>query len=150
MDNTFALNGLDFSPEINMARYLQSIRKFPILEQDEEFELATRYKETKDEKIAYKLVTSHLRLVVKVVSKYRGYGLPLGEMISEGNIGLLYAVDKFEPSKGFRFSTYALWCGLRPRYRNIFSIRGRWSKSVQRPRRKNSFSICAKSRTSLI
>ena len=109
MDNTFALNGLDFSPEINMARYLQSIRKFPILEQDEEFELATRYKETKDEKIAYKLVTSHLRLVVKVVSKYRGYGLPLGEMISEGNIGLLYAVDKFEPSKGFRFSTYALW-----------------------------------------
>ena len=63
MDNTFALNGLDFSPEINMARYLQSIRKFPILEQDEEFELATRYKETKDEKIAYKLVTSHLRLV---------------------------------------------------------------------------------------
>lgn len=103
MDNTFALNGLDFSPEINMARYLQSIRKFPILEQDEEFELATRYKETKDEKIAYKLVTSHLRLVVKVVSKYRGYGLPLGEMISEGNIGLLYAVDKFEPSKGVSF-----------------------------------------------
>ena len=94
MDNTFALNGLDFSPEINMARYLQSIRKFPILEQDEEFELATRYKETKDEKIAYKLVTSHLRLVVKVVSKYRGYGLPPGEVISEGNIGLLYAVDK--------------------------------------------------------
>lgn len=149
MDNTFALNGLDFSPEINMARYLQSIRKFPILEQDEEFELATRYKETKDEKIAYKLVTSHLRLVVKVVSKYRGYGLPLGEMISEGNIGLLYAVDKFEPSRGFVFPPM-LCGGLRPRYRNIFSIRGRWSKSVQRPRRKNSFSICAKSRTSLI
>ena len=96
MDNTFALNGLDFSPEINMARYLQSIRKFPILEQDEEFELATRYKETKDEKIAYKLVTSHLRLVVKVVSKYRGYGLPLGEMISEGNIGLLLAMDTLD------------------------------------------------------
>ena len=124
MDNTFALNGLDFSPEINMARYLQSIRKFPILEQDEEFELATRYKETKDEKIAYKLVTSHLRLVVKVVSKYRGYGLPLGEMISEGNIGLLYAVDKFEPSKGFRFSTYALWWILDTKIYSQFVVAG--------------------------
>lgn len=109
MDSAFALNGLDFSPEFNLARYLQSIRKFPILEQDEEYQLATKYKETKDEKIAYKLITSHLRLVVKVVSKYRGYGLPVGEMISEGNIGLLYAVDKFDPNKGFRFSTYALW-----------------------------------------
>ena len=109
MDSAFALNGLDFSPEFNLARYLQSIRKFPILEQDEEYRLAVKYKETKDEKIAYKLVTSHLRLVVKVVSKYRGYGLPVGEMISEGNIGLLYAVDKFDPDKGFRFSTYALW-----------------------------------------
>ena len=109
MDSAFALNGLDFSPEFNLARYLQSIRKFPILEQDEEYRLAVKYKETKDEKIAYKLVTSHLRLVVKVVSKYRGYGLPVGEMISEGNIGLLYAVDKFDPDRGFRFSTYALW-----------------------------------------
>lgn len=109
MDKSFTLSGLDFSPEINMARYLQSIRKFPILGQEEEFNLATEYRETKDSKIAYKLVTSHLRLVVKVVSKYKGYGLPISEMISEGNIGLLYAVDKFEPSKGFRFSTYALW-----------------------------------------
>lgn len=109
MDKTFALNGFDFSPEINLARYLQSIRKFPILSQEEEFELASKYKETKDHKISYKLITSHLRLVVKVVSKYKGYGLPLAEMIGEGNIGLLYAVDKFEPSKGFRFSTYALW-----------------------------------------
>lgn len=109
MDKTFALNGFDFSPEINLARYLQSIRKFPILSQEEEFELASQYKETKDHKISYKLITSHLRLVVKVVSKYKGYGLPLAEMIAEGNIGLLYAVDKFEPSKGFRFSTYALW-----------------------------------------
>lgn len=109
MDSSFTLNGLDFSPEVNLARYLQSIRRFPILGQEEEFKLATAYKETKDSKIAYKLVTSHLRLVVKVVSKYKGYGLPVSEMISEGNIGLLYAVDKFEPSKGFRFSTYALW-----------------------------------------
>lgn len=109
MDKNFALSGFDFSPEINLARYLQSIRKFPILTQEEEFEMASRYKENKDPKISYTLVTSHLRLVVKVVSKYKGYGLPLSEMIAEGNIGLLYAVDKFEPSKGFRFSTYALW-----------------------------------------
>ena len=101
--------GLDFSPELNMARYLQSIRKYPILTSEEEYQLAKTYKETKDEKIAYKLITPHLRLVVKVVSKYKGYGLPLSEMISEGNIGLLYAVEKFDPDKGFRFSTYALW-----------------------------------------
>ena len=107
--NTWTLNGLDFSPELNLARYLQNIRKYPILDQEEEFLLAKAYIETRDEKIAYKLITSHLRLVVKVVSKYRGYGLPVGEMISEGNIGLLYAIDKFDPDKGFRFSTYALW-----------------------------------------
>ena len=101
--------GLDFSPELNMARYLQSIRKYPILTSEEEYQLAKTYKETKDKKIAYKLITPHLRLVVKVVSKYKGYGLPLSEMISEGNIGLLYAVEKFDPDKGFRFSTYALW-----------------------------------------
>ena len=69
----------------------------------------TIYQQSKDKEIAYKLITSHLRLVVKVVSKYRGYGLPVGEMISEGNIGLMYAIDKFAPEKGFRFSTYALW-----------------------------------------
>lgn len=109
MDKLFALNGLDFSPELNMVRYLQSIRKYPILTQEEEYGLAMEYKETKDPKFAYKLVNSHLRLVVKVVSKYKGYGLPVSEMISEGNIGLLYAVGKFEPEKGFRFSTYALW-----------------------------------------
>lgn len=103
------LNGPDFSPDINMSRYLQSIRKYPILSQEEEFNLAKAYRQSKDEKLAYKLITSHLRLVVKVVVKYKGYGLPINEMISEGNIGLLYAVDKFEPEKGFRFSTYALW-----------------------------------------
>ena len=103
------LIGTDFSPDINMTRYLQSIRKYPILSQEEEFKLATQYRQNKDEKLAYKLITSHLRLVVKVVLKYKGYGLPLNEMISEGNLGLLYAVEKFEPEKGFRFSTYALW-----------------------------------------
>ncbi len=101
--------GLDFSPDYNLTRYLQNIRKFPILEQDEEYQLALEYQKTHDKKIAYKLITSHLRLVVKVVSKYRGYGLPISEMIAEGNIGLLYAIEKFEPEKGFRFSTYALW-----------------------------------------
>ena len=109
MEKVAALNGIDFSPEINMARYLQKIRSYPILSQDEEFNLAVKYKETKNQEIAKILVTSHLRLVVKVVSKYRGYGLPVAEMIAEGNIGLLYAVEKFEPQKGFRFSTYALW-----------------------------------------
>lgn len=109
MNKDFTLNGLDFSPEINLARYLQSIRKFPILTQENEYDLAVKYKATHDPKIAQQLINSHLRLVVKVVSKYKGYGLPVSEMISEGNIGLLYAINKFEPEKGFRFSTYALW-----------------------------------------
>lgn len=109
MQQDFTLNGFDFSPEINMARYLQRIRKFPILTSDQEYNLAVQYRQTRDEKIAKQLINSHLRLVVKVVSKYRGYGLPINEMIAEGNIGLLYAVNKFEPDKGFRFSTYALW-----------------------------------------
>lgn len=109
MENLTALNGLDFSPEINLARYLQNIRKFPILTQEEEYQLAVKYKETHDKEIAYQLITSHLRLVVKVVSRYKGYGLSVSEMISEGNIGLIYAIDKFEPDRGFRFSTYALW-----------------------------------------
>ncbi len=109
MDNTSGIKGVDFSPEINMARYLQKIRTYPILSQDEEYNLAVKYKQTKDQNIAKILVNSHLRLVVKVVAKYRGYGLSSSEMISEGNIGLLYAIEKFEPEKGFRFSTYALW-----------------------------------------
>ena len=106
---TATLTGLDFSPEINLARYLQKIRRYPILTQDEEYELSVEYKKTKSDEIAYKLITSHLRLVVAVVSKYRGYGLPMDELIAEGNMGLLYALNKFEPEKGFRFSTYALW-----------------------------------------
>ena len=109
MNKDFTLNGLDFSPEINLARYLQSIRKFPILTPENEYDLAVKYKATHDPKIAQQLINSHLRLVVKVVSKYKGYGLPVSEMISEGIIGLLYAINKFEPEKGFRFSTYALW-----------------------------------------
>lgn len=109
MDNKVVFEAEDFSPEINLARYLQNIRRFPILSSEEEYKLASEYVKTRDAKISYVLVTSHLRLVVKVVSKFKGYGLPTAEMISEGNIGLLYAVDKFDPEKGFRFSTYALW-----------------------------------------
>lgn len=109
MDTLPKLTGLDFSPENNLSKYLQDIRKYPILEPEEEYNLALDYQKTKDKNIAYKLISSHLRLVVKVVSKYKGYGLDLSEMISEGNLGLLYAIEKFEPEKGFRFSTYALW-----------------------------------------
>lgn len=109
MNKTLTLSGLDFSPELNLARYLQNIRKYPVLTSEEEFALAKAYVATKDDKLAGQLITSHLRLVVKVVAKYKGYGLPIGEMISEGNIGLMYAVNKFDPDKGFRFSTYALW-----------------------------------------
>ena len=109
MQNETSLTGLDFSPELNLARYLQNIRKYPILSQEDEYKLAETYKKTGDRSVAYHLITSHLRLVVKVVSQYKGYGLPVSEMIAEGNIGLIYAVDRFEPDKGFRFSTYALW-----------------------------------------
>ena len=109
MENLPKITGLDFSPENNLSKYLHEIRKFPILEPEEEYNLAVKYQKTKDKNIAYKLISSHLRLVVKVVAKYKGYGLDLGEMISEGNLGLLYAIEKFEPEKGFRFSTYALW-----------------------------------------
>ncbi len=109
MDNRLELSREEFSPEVNLSRYLQHIKKFPILSYEEEYDLAKEYVKTRDAKISYRLITSHLRLVVKVVSKFRGYGLPIAEMISEGNIGLLYAVDRFDPDKGFRFSTYALW-----------------------------------------
>lgn len=109
MDNQVVFEAADFSPEVNLSRYLQNIKRFPVLSPEEEYELAKEYVRTHDAKISYRLVTSHLRLVVKVVSKFRGYGLPTAEMISEGNIGLLYAVDRFDPDKGFRFSTYALW-----------------------------------------
>ncbi len=109
MENLPKITGLDFSPENNLSKYLHEIRKYPILEPEEEYALAVKYQKTKDKNIAYKLISSHLRLVVKVVSKYKGYGLDLSEMISEGNLGLLYAIEKFEPEKGFRFSTYALW-----------------------------------------
>ena len=97
------------SPEQGLQRYLSEIRKFPMLSKDEEFMLAKRWSEHGDSKSAHKLVTSHLRLVAKIAMGYRGYGLPIGEVISEGNVGLMQAVKKFDPDKGFRLATYAMW-----------------------------------------
>ncbi len=97
------------SAEGGLSRYLQEIRKFPMLEPDEEYMLAKRYKEHGDRDAAHRLVTSHLRLVAKIAMGYRGYGLPIGEVISEGNVGLMHAVKRFEPDKGFRLATYAMW-----------------------------------------
>ncbi len=97
------------SPEIGLQRYLQEIRKFPMLGKEEEFTLAKRWREEGDLEAAHRLVTSHLRLVAKIAMGYRGYGLPIGEVISEGNVGLMQAVKKFEPDKGFRLATYAMW-----------------------------------------
>ncbi|MBU6372342.1 MAG: RNA polymerase sigma factor RpoH [Alphaproteobacteria bacterium] len=97
------------SPEHGLQRYLQEIRKFPMLAKDEEYMLAKRWREHGDTQAAHKLVTSHLRLVAKIAMGYRGYGLPIGEVISEGNVGLMQAVKKFEPEKGFRLATYAMW-----------------------------------------
>jgi RNA polymerase sigma-32 factor len=97
------------SAEGGLSRYLQEIRKFPMLEPNEEFMLAKRYKEHEDPAAAQRLITSHLRLVAKIAMGYRGYGLPISEVISEGNVGLMHAVKRFEPDKGFRLATYAMW-----------------------------------------
>ncbi len=97
------------SPEGNLTRYLQEIRKFPMLEQNEEYMLAKSWREHNDMDAAHRLVTSHLRLVAKIAMGYRGYGLPLGELISEGNVGMMQAVKRFDPERGFRLATYAMW-----------------------------------------
>jgi RNA polymerase sigma-32 factor len=95
--------------ESNLTRYLQEIRKFPMLEQNEEYMLAKSWREHEDVEAAHKLVTSHLRLVAKIAMGYRGYGLPLSELISEGNVGMMQAVKRFDPERGFRLATYAMW-----------------------------------------
>ena len=97
------------SGEGGLSRYLEEIRRFPMLQPQEEYMLAKRYAEHEDTTAAHKLVTSHLRLVAKIAMGYRGYGLPIGEVISEGNVGLMQAVKKFEPERGFRLATYAMW-----------------------------------------
>ncbi|TAH34781.1 MAG: RNA polymerase sigma factor RpoH [Alphaproteobacteria bacterium] len=97
------------SPDSNLSRYLAEIRKIPMLKPEEEFMLAKRWREDGDRDAAHMLVTSHLRLVAKIALGYRGYGLPVAELISEGNIGMMQAVKKFDPDKGFRLATYAMW-----------------------------------------
>ena len=97
------------SAEGGLTRYLEEIRRFPMLEPQEEYMLAKRWREHGDRDAAHKLVTSHLRLVAKIAMGYRGYGLPIAEVISEGNVGLMQAVKRFEPDKGFRLATYAMW-----------------------------------------
>ncbi|WP_101068544.1 RNA polymerase sigma factor RpoH [Roseovarius salinarum] len=97
------------SPEGGLNRYLQEIRKFPLLEPEEEYMLAKRWAEEKDPEAAHRMVTSHLRLAAKIAMGYRGYGLPQAEVISEANVGLMQAVKRFDPEKGFRLATYAMW-----------------------------------------
>src|SRR5437667_2827592 len=97
------------SAESGLSRYLEEIRRFPMLEPQEEFMFAKSWRERGDREAAHKLVTSHLRLVAKIAMGYRGYGLPISEVISEGNVGLMQAVKRFEPEKGFRLATYAMW-----------------------------------------
>ena len=101
--------GLTLSPEQGLSRYLSEIRKFPMLQKEEEFMLARRWQQNEDSAAAEKMVTSHLRLVAKIAMGYRGYGLPMAEVISEGNVGLMQSVKKFDPEKGFRLATYAMW-----------------------------------------
>ncbi|HLN22372.1 MAG TPA: RNA polymerase sigma factor RpoH [Patescibacteria group bacterium] len=100
---------MSIAPEGNLSRYLQEIRKFPMLGPQEEYMLAKRYRDDEDMGAAHRLVTSHLRLVAKIAMGYRGYGLPLGELISEGNVGMMQAVRRFDPDRGFRLATYAMW-----------------------------------------
>ncbi len=100
---------LDVSPEGNLSRYLQDIRKFPMLGAEEEKALSLRWRDNGDLEASHKMVTSHLRLVAKIAMGYRGYGLQLGELICEGNLGMMQAVKRFDPDRGFRLSTYAMW-----------------------------------------
>jgi RNA polymerase sigma-32 factor len=100
---------LNIAPEGNLSRYLQDIRKFPMLTPEEELSLAHQWRDSQNMEAAHKLVTSHLRLVAKIAMGYRGYGLPVGELISEGNVGMMQAVKRFDPDRGFRLATYAMW-----------------------------------------
>ncbi len=104
-----AARALPIIGEGGLSRYLAEIRKFPLLDPQEEYMLAKRWREHEDTEAAHKLVTSHLRLVAKIAMGYRGYGLPINEVIAEGNIGLMQAVKRFEPERGFRLATYAMW-----------------------------------------
>ncbi|MGB0682032.1 MAG: RNA polymerase sigma factor RpoH [Magnetovibrionaceae bacterium] len=104
-----ATTDFEISPERNLSRYLQKIRKYPMLTPELELDLARRYRDQGEMDAAHQLVSSHLRLVAKIAMGYRGYGLPLGELISEGNVGMMQAVSRFDPERGFRLATYAMW-----------------------------------------
>src|ERR1700761_3167592 len=105
------MNSVAALPSIDggLSKYLNQIRKFPLLKPEEEIAYARRWREQRDSDAAFHLVTSHLRLVAKIAMRYRGYGLPIAEIISEGNLGLMQAVKRFEPERGFRLATYAMW-----------------------------------------
>ena len=109
MSNLDAMSLSLLSPDNNLGRYLDQIKKFPMLDAEEEYVLAKDWLEKQNTKAAHKLVTSHLRLVAKIAMGYRGYGLPVADLIAEGNIGMMHAVKKFDPEKGFRLATYAMW-----------------------------------------
>jgi len=115
-----AAAAIDFGPETSLSRYLQQIRQLPMLTAEEELSLAKRWRDKEDVDAAHKLVTSHLRLVAKIAMGYRGYGLPIGEMIGEGNIGMMQAVKRFEPDRGFRCG------GSGWQSKNTSCIPGRW------------------------
>lgn len=102
-------NDFNPTPEENLSRYLQVIRRYPMLTHEDEMSLARRWQENEDDDAAHQLVNSHLRLVAKIAMGYRGYGLPVGELISEGNVGMMQAVKRFDPERGFRLATYAMW-----------------------------------------
>ena len=104
-----ASNAATMAPDASLTRYMQQIRKFPMLSHEEEERLARAWRDNGDSDAAHKLVNSHLRLVAKIAMGYRGYGLPVGELISEGNVGMMQAVKRFDPDRGFRLSTYAMW-----------------------------------------
>ena len=109
MSSSLSALDAELTPERNLSRYLQRIRTYPMLEAQEEYALARLWVEAGDSEAAHRLVTSHLRLVAKIAMGYRGYGLPLGELISEGNVGMMQAVRRFDPDRGFRLATYAMW-----------------------------------------
>ena len=103
-----AVVAANVSPEGNLSRYLRDIRNVPMLSHEEELELSRRWRDKQDVAAAHRLVTSHLRLVARIAMRYRGYGLPIGDLISEGNLGMMEAVKRFDPDRGFRLTTYAM------------------------------------------
>ena len=110
MRSDMATASLKIPSDGNLSRYLREIHKLPMLSAEEELDLARRWRDRNDVAAAHKLVASHLRLVAKIAMGYRGYGFPVGELIGEGNVGMMQAAKRFDPDRGFRLATYAMWC----------------------------------------